>query len=161
MGGLRRTDQVKIVCSWATLAEVLAEPNAADLIRAYVDELSPLDAPADPDWGAMAAMEGRGEYRIWACYVEGTLAGYIAFHILPHLDYRGVLFAFTPQHYLSSAFRDKADMLGWRMWRSAMPALRELGVRFLMPHDSSKRSLLPFMLAMDARPIGCVYLKEL
>jgi hypothetical protein len=150
-----------IRCGWSSLAEVLAEPNARDLIASYSDELSPLDAPADPDWGAMAAMEERGEYRIWACRADGTLAGYIAFEIHPHLDYRGMLFAFTPQHYLSSAFRDKHDMLGWRMWRSAMPALRELGVRFLMSHDSSKRSLLPFMLAMDARPIGCVYLKEL
>jgi hypothetical protein len=42
-----------------------------------------------------------------------------------------------------------------------MPALRELGVKFLMSHDSSKRSLLPFMLALNARPIGCFYLKEL
>jgi len=152
---------LKISCRWSPLAEVLAEPNAGDMIRAYSDELSPLDEPADPDWHAMAAMEARGEYRIWACHVEGTLAGYIAFLIQPHLDYKGLLFAFTPQHYLSSAFRDKHELLGWRMWKSAMPALRELGVRFLMSHDSSKRSLLPFMLALDARPIGCVYLKEL
>jgi hypothetical protein len=140
---------------------VLAEPNAADMIRAYADELSPLDEPADPDWQAMAAMEERGEYRIWACYVDSTLAGYIAFQIQPHLDYKNMLFAFTPQHFLASAYRNKSDRLAWRMWQSAMPALRELGVKFLMSHDSSKRSLLPFMLALNARPIGCVYLKEL
>jgi hypothetical protein len=143
------------------LASVLSEPNARDLIASYSDELSPISDPPSPDWDAMAAMEARGEYRIWACYVEGTLAGYIAFEIHPHLDYKDTLFAFTPQHFVSPAYRDTAEMLGWRMWRSAMPALRKLGVRFLMSHDSSKRSLLPFMLAMDARPIGCVYLKEL
>ena len=150
-----------IRCSWQPLATVLAEPNAADLIRAYADELSPLDEPCDPDWEAMARMEARGEYRIWACHVDGTLAGYIGFQILTHLDWRGTLFAFTPQHYLSSAYRDRSDMLGWRMWKSAMPALRELGVKYIMPHDSAKRSLLPFMLALGAKPIGCFYLKEL
>jgi hypothetical protein len=150
-----------IRCRWEPLATLLAEPNAADLIRAYADELGFLPEPVDPDWDAMAAMEARGEYRIWACRVDGTLAGYIAFQIVPHLDYRGVLMAFVPQHYLSSHFRDKSDRLGWRMWRSAMPALRDVGVRYLMPHDSSRHSLLPFMLALGARPIGCNYLVEL
>jgi len=131
------------------------------MIRDYADELSPIDDPVDPDWGAMQAMEARGEYRLWVCRVSDTLAGYIAFQIMPHLDYRGVLFAFTPQHYLAPGFRDTSDAIGWRMWRTAKPALRALGVKYVMPHDSSKRSLLPFMMAWGAPPIGCFYLAEI
>jgi hypothetical protein len=151
---------VRVVCRWSPLAEVLAEPNAADLIRAYADELSPISDPPSPDWDAMAAMEGRGEYRIWACYVEGTLAGYISFLVRPHHNYRGIVAAMDMGHYLSPPYRDTPGRVGLKMWKSAEIALRELGVKYIMVHDG-RRSLLPFLLHLGYNPMATLYLKML
>lgn len=158
--GLQPLPEVKISCRWSPLAEVLAEPNAADLIRAYSDELSPLDGPADPDWDLLAAMEARGEYRIWACYVDATLAGYIAFLIRPHYDYKGIPAAMDMGHYLAPAYRNTPGRVGLKMWKSAEIALREAGVKYIMAHDG-QRSLLPFLLHLGYNPMATLYFKVL
>jgi len=151
---------VKIVCAWSPLAEVLAEPNAGDMIRAYSEELNPLDEPTDPDWSKLMAMEEQGLYRLWACRVDATLAGFISFLIMPHHNYRNVLFAFDHGNYLSPAYRNNPGQVGLRMWRSVESALRELGVRYVSAHDG-QRSLLPFFLHLGYRPTSTLYFKAL
>lgn len=149
--------------AWEPLAQVLAEPNAADMIRSYVEELSPLRdiLPVAPDWEMKRRMEAEGIYRLWAARVDSTLAGYISFQIVPHTDYKDVKFAFDAGHYLSPAFRDKPGRLGFRMWRTGTAALRELGVQFVMSHDNACRPLMPFMIGLGFEPLGGVYLKRL
>jgi hypothetical protein len=147
---------------WEKLSAVLAEPNAADLIRSYVDELSPLRdrLPVDPDWDRLAEMEASGLYRLWAVRVEGTLAGFISFFVMPHHNYRGVLMAMDAGHYLATCYRDTPGRLGLRMWKTAEVALRELGVRYIMAHDG-QRSLLPFLLHLGYHPRATLYWKWL
>lgn len=149
-------------CGWEKLAAVLAEPNARDMIEAYVEELSPLrDAiPVDPDWGRLAALEAEGLYKLWACRVDGTLAGFISFLIMPHHNYAGTLFAFDQGHFLAPAFRNAPDRIGLKMWRSVEPALRELGVKWVMVHDG-QRSLLPHFLHLGYSPRSVLHWKEL
>jgi len=150
-----------IRCGWEKLAKVLAEPNAADMIRAYAEELSPLRdlAPVDPDWDRLARLEAGGCYRLWAARVDGTLAGFISFFLMPHHNYRSLLMAQDGGSYIAPQFRGKG-MVGFRMWRSAEPALRKLGVRYIMAHDG-QRPLLPFMLALGYEPRGTLFWKIL
>ena len=149
-----------IRCGWEPLKRVLAEPNAADMIRAYSDELSPLDEPCDPDWDRLMGMEAEGFYRLWACRVDSTLAGFISFYIAPHHNYRKILFALDNGHYLSPQYRNDPGQVGLKMWRSVEPALRELGIRWIMAHDG-QRSLLPYFLHLGYQPRSTLYWKEL
>ncbi len=154
---------MKTTYRWEKLATVLAEPNAADLIRSYVEELSPIKhiAPVDPDWDLMQQREGEGVYKLWCARVEGTLAGYISFNLMGHPSYRGVLFAFDAGHYLSPAFRDNNGRIGYRMWRTVEPRLKGLGVKVIWAHDNAQRPLLPFMLALGYEPRGTMFTKVL
>ena len=139
---------------------MLAEPNAADMIRSYVEELSPLrdTIPVNPDWQRRLRLEAEGAYKIWACRVDGTLAGYISFLIMPHHDYKDTLFALDQGHYLSPAYRNTPGQIGLKMWRSVEPALKELGVEWIMAHDG-QRSLLPYMLHLGYAPKSVLYWK--
>jgi len=149
---------LKIRCAWSPLAEVLAEPNAGDMIRAYTEELSPLRdlIPVNPDWSLLQRLEAEGSYRIWACRVDSTLAGFLSFLIAPHHDYKDTLFAYDYGHWLSPAYRNTPGQVGLKMWRSVEPALRELGVSWVMAHDG-QRSLMPFMLRLGYHPFSTLY----
>lgn len=149
-------------CGWETLKQVLAAPNAREMILAYAEELSPLrfDMPVDPDWDRLAQLEEAGMYRLWACRVDGTLAGFISFLVAPHHNYRTVLFALDYGHYLAPAYRDTPGQIGLKMWRSVEQPLRDLGVRYVMSHDG-QRSLLPFFLHLGYDPRGSLYWKAL
>lgn len=153
----------KSVYGWEKLAIVLAEPNARDMIRAYVEELSPIKhiAAVDPDWRRLQRDEAAGIYRLWTARVEGTLAGYISFNVMEHPSYRGVLFAFDAGHYLSAPFRDTPGRIGYRMWTTVAPALKTLGVQVIMSHDNMARPLVPFMLSLGYEPRGLLYTKVL
>ncbi len=148
---------------WEKLASVLAEPNAAEMIRAYHEELSPLKGiiPVKPDWARKQRLEDEGVYRLWTARVDRTLAGYLSFQIFPHPDYMGVPFAFDAGHYVSPAFRDKPARIGFRMWRTVEPALRKLGVQFVMSHDNISRPLMPFFIGLGYAPLGGLYLRQL
>lgn len=152
----------KSVYGWEKLAIVLAEPNARDMIRAYVEELSPLRSviPVKPDWDRLARMEAEGAYRLWTARVDGTLAGFISFFIGPHHNYADTLSALDGGHYLSPAYRDTPGRVGLHMWKSAELGLRALGVRYVMAHDG-QRSLLPFLLHLGYHPRATLYWKLL
>jgi len=148
---------------WEKLSAVLAEPNAADLIRSYVEELSPIKhiAAVDPDWDLLAHYEAQGIYKLWVARVDGTLAGYISFNLMTHPSYKGMLFAFDQGHFLAPAFRDNPGRIGYNMWKRVVPRLKELGVKAIWAHDNFERPLLPFFLALGYEPRGTMFTKVL
>lgn len=151
---------MRVCCSWMLLEDFLREPNARDILESHYEELSPLkgDLPLEVDWEAKRRREHEGSYRIWTARVDGTLAGFIEWHIERPENYRGTLCAMDGVHYLSPAFRGNGR-IGYRMWRGAEAALRDLGVRIIMPHDSADRSLLPFFIAQGYVPVSTLYAK--
>jgi len=154
---------VVIRCSWQPLAEVLAEPNAIDMIRDYWEELSPEkdSVPLDPDWGLLKRLECEGVYKIWTARVDGTLAGFISFFIQPHHNYKSTLMGFDAGHFLSPAYRNSPGRVGFKMWRTAEAGLRAIGVAQVMIHDNAARPLLPFFLGMGYTPRSVIYWKSL
>jgi hypothetical protein len=154
---------VKTRYGWESLQTVLAEPNAAEMIRAYARELSPLrDAmPLDPDWDRLRQLEAGGIYRIWAARADDTLAGFISFFVQTHHNYRSTLLAIDAGHFVSPAFRATPGRIGYRMWKSSEAALRDLGVKVIVAHDNSIHPLMPLMLALDYEPRGTLFYKAL
>jgi hypothetical protein len=154
---------VKIRYGWEKLAVVLAEPNAVEMIRAYAGELSPLRnaMPLDPDWDRLQQLEAAGVYRIWAARADATLAGFLSFFVQTHHNYRSTLLAIDAGHYLAPAFRDMQARLGFRMWRTVEPPLRNFGVKVIVAHDNAIHPLMPLMLALDYEPRGTLFYKEL
>ncbi len=152
----------RIRYGWEPLKAVLAEPNVTDLILAYNEELNPLPdvVRVDPDWPELLRRNEAGVFRVWAAHVEGTLAGFITFHIMPHLSFRSTLMALDAGHFLHPAFRGKGR-IGFGMWRSVEPALRDLGVKVVLAHDNGARPLLPFFLALEYEPVSTVFWKAL
>jgi hypothetical protein len=140
------------------LAAVLAEPNLPDLIVAYWEELSPHKGkiPLEPDWPLMGEMEAAGHFKIWVCRVDQTVAGFLAFHFITHIAYRGTVLALDAGHYLASQWRD-TGRIGYRMWRSVKPALKAEGAIFAMLHDNASRPLMPFFLALGAEPRSTIF----
>ena len=114
----------------------------------------------DIDWPRLLAQEASGVYRIWAVRVDETLAGFIAWYVEPHPYYRTVLFAVDGGHFLAPAFRNKGR-IGWRMWVGAIAALRREGVLMAMLHDSAKRPVMPFFLALGAEPLSTWWILDL
>lgn len=108
----------------------------------------------------MRALEGAGIFRVWTARRRGRVIGFILFHIHPHLNYRHTLFAFDGGHYLDTTYRDNG-WLGIKMWRSAIAALRDLGVRVVMAHDNSQRPLGPFFRRLGFEPRSTIYWKVL
>lgn len=153
---------MKLTFGWGVLKDLLAEPNVRDLVLGYYEELSPLQGVAklDPNWPAMFQAENDGIFCVWTARVNSTLAGFIAFHLLYHMNYRSTLFAMDAGHFLAPAFRDKGR-IGYRMWRTVEPALRAKGVKIVMAHDNAVRALLPFFLALDYEPRSTMFWKAL
>ena len=84
----------KLSFGWERLEFLLKEPNIRDLLTSYWEELSPLNGlPLDIDWARLLRHEAEGIYRIWAARVNGTLAGFAAFYVQPHMYHRSVLAA--------------------------------------------------------------------
>lgn len=144
------------------LAALLKEPNIGDLIAAYWEELSPMKgvAPLNPDWASMIEREKRGEFFVWAARADKTLIGFIAFHVVNHLNYRDTLFAIDAGHFLDASTRGNGQ-IGFRMWRTAEAALRKKNVRVIMAHDNAARPLLPFFLALGFEPRSTIFWKAL
>lgn len=137
---------------------MLAEPNAADLISAYWRELGFYQdkLPLDPDWQWMLEAEAAGRFKVWVCRVDGTVAGFVAFHLISHVAYRGTLFAVDAGHYLATAWRDKGR-IGYKLWSSVKPALKAEGVKMAILHDNADRPLMPFFLAIGAEPRSTIF----
>ncbi len=153
----------KLSFGWEKLEALLREPNLREMIEDYeLEHRSPVLAhlPVDIDWPRLLAQEASGVYRIWAVRVDGTLAGFITWYVEPHPYYRTVLAAVDGGHFLAPAFRNKGR-IGWGMWRSAFAALRREGVRFAMPHDSTRRPMTPFLLAFGAEPLSTWWILDL
>lgn len=145
---------------WEPIERLLAAPNACGMIRSQYIETGNPDIPLDIDWQAKVALEAAGRMRVWAARADGTLAGFICWHITGHLNYRSTLMAITDTHCLDPAFRD-IPRIGWRMWRTSEIALRELGVKVILAHDDGARSLLPWFLALGMRPSMTIFEKVL
>ncbi len=141
-----------------SLASFLAEPNIQDFLTAYRDELWPCpDIPVVFEWDGMAEEEARGVYKVWTAHVGPTLVGYVSFYIKPYANAKTTLFAADGGHFLMPDVRDTRARIGWRMWKTAALALKAEGVKVLMMHDNTSRSLAPFFLGLGAEPRSVVY----
>lgn len=141
------------------MAQILREPNIADIIQSYHAELWGEErVPCAPDWERRRQAEAAGTYRVWTAYAGKTLAGFIEWQVMPTLNAKETLFAIDCGHYLSTAFRG-AGGIGYRMWRSALEALKREGAKVVMTHDNIRHPLMPFMLALGMKPVGTLYHK--
>lgn len=152
-----------VTFGWQPIAEILDEPNLRELIEAYWEELSPLKdvAPLAPDFDQMMWLEDKGMHRVWtARSEEGLLIGFIGFHLCRHLNYRTTLFAMDSGHYLDPLCRNE-DWTGVRMWRSALDALKEIGVRVVIAHDNAARPLDAFFIRLGFKPRSKLFWRAL
>ena len=152
----------KLSFGWEKLESLLREPNLRDLLTTYWQELSPVKhIPLDIDWAHFLQQEQAGIYRVWAARVNGTLAGFVSFYVRPWPYNRRVLVAIDGGHFLAPAFRATSSMVGIRMWRSAIAALKKEEVELAFLHDNSLRPLSPFFLAVGARPFSSMWFLDL
>lgn len=134
------------------------DPGARDMLALHFEELAPLKEVARPDvdWAEKLMREHAGAYRVWACRANGALAGYIGWFIQPHINHKGLLFAIADVHYLAPQFRD-IPRIGWRMWRTALAAVKSEGARIVLVDCSLERNSLPFFLALGMKPVATVF----
>jgi Acetyltransferase (GNAT) family len=146
---------------WESVADLLTDPDFQGLIWAQFEELArfPRESPLDVDYERMKAQEKAGYFRVWAARRSGKLIGLIEFTIIPHLHYRGTLYAHEHGHYLLPEVRD--IWLWSKMWRSALIALRKAGAVIVMAHDNEKRPLGPGFRRLGFERDGSYYAMRL
>lgn len=144
--------------SWEKLEVLLSEPNCRELITDYWTELwFYKEIPVDVDWPRLLHFEREGIFKVWAARVDGTLAGFVSFYIQPYVLAKTTILALDGGHYLSPVFRDRRDRLGYRMWKTAMAALKAEGVKIIMAHDNALRPLMPFFLSLGMEPRSIMF----
>jgi acetyltransferase (GNAT) family protein len=150
----------RLTTGFERLEFLLKEPNVKDLITDYWEELSPIKdvAKLDPDWPRILGLEKAGIFRVWSVRVTGTLAGFILFHVQPHIFCRTTLFAIEVGHFLGPAFRGNGRV-GYHMWKSALVALKDEGAKVVWAHDNASRPLLPFFLQLGFEPRSTMFWK--
>lgn len=126
------------------------------MVAEWWEEMSPeKSVPLDPAWDDMIAAERAGRFRVWTVRVDQTLAGFLCFHVFPHMSHRSTLFAIDGGYYLSPAFR--GGLTAWRMFKGARTALQKEGVKVIVWHDNLLHPLMPFLLALGAKPRSIMY----
>jgi Acetyltransferase (GNAT) family len=113
-------------------------------------------APLDLDLPLMRVLEQAGLFRVWTATENGRLVGFILFHIQPHLFHHRTLFAIDAGHYLDPSYR-VISWTGIKMWRSAIAALKELGVKVIVSHDSPSRPLSAFFRRLGFVPRSTLF----
>jgi hypothetical protein len=146
---------------WQTVAELIVDPALDALILNQYEEFSHLKGrvPLAVDYERMAELEKMGMFRVWTARLDKQLVGIIEFQIVRHLHSRNTIFAVDHGHYLDPDARAM-----WRfiaMWRSALVALRELGVEIVMAHDNARHPLGPAMRRLGFSPDGSTWMKAL
>ena len=126
---------MSLAFGWEPAKRVFAEPNLTDLLRAHYEELATNKdtVPLDPDFGFLIDQEAKGFYRIWTARDGKLLVGYIGWWVFPHPHYRSIMHARDDLYMLDPAYRSGFN--GYRMFASAIDALRELGVKRCMMHS--------------------------
>ena len=150
-----------VTFGWETVAVLMADPALDSLILNQYEEFSHLKGrvPLTVDYERMALMEKAGVFRVWTARLDKELVGIIEFQIVPHLHSRNTLFAFDCGHYLDPSARAMWRFL--KMWRSALMALRELGVEIVMAHDNAKHPIGSAFRRLGFAPDGSTWLKAL
>ncbi len=125
----------RLTFGWQPCRVLFDEPHLWDLLRAHWQELG---APAgqatlDPDFARFVQLEDLGLFRVWAARDGATLAGYIGWFIQPHLHYRSTLYAVEDLFLLEASYR--RGLNGYRMFTTAIDALRDLGVKRCIVHE--------------------------
>jgi hypothetical protein len=127
----------RLTFGWESCAVLFKEPNVNDLLRAHWDELG-LDhekMPLDPDFNRYIALEALGIFRVWAARDGPTLVGYLAFQVIYNLHYKSTLHAMEDLFLLSAPYRK--GLAGYRMFKGALDALKELGVKRVILHEKT------------------------
>lgn len=122
----------ELTFGWEPCRRLFEDPATPDLLREHWNELAVHKAqmPLDPDFGRFAELEDLGLFRIWAARDDKNLAGYIGWFTQPHLHYKSTLTAVEDLFLLSAPYR--RGLNGYRMFTTALAALRELGVKRVM-----------------------------
>jgi GNAT superfamily N-acetyltransferase len=125
-----------ITYRWEPCRKLFAEPNLRDLLAAHYQELAvPGDGPLvplDPDFNRYIQLEDLKLFRVWTARDGKTLVGYIAWYIHPHLHHRGRLCAIDELYWLAPEYR--RGLIGYRLFSTAIAALKELGVFRIIVH---------------------------
>jgi GNAT superfamily N-acetyltransferase len=120
---------------WEPVDTLIAEPNAADLLREHYEALGvhKEKLKLDVAWGALSAAEAEGRFRVWTARDDGLLAGYLGLWIIRHGHFQETLMAVEDSFLLSAPYRK--GWTGIRMLKEVIAALREMGVGLLIIHE--------------------------
>lgn len=120
---------------WEPLRVILKEPNINDLLLEHWNELAVHkgEMPLDPDYAEMQKAEDLGFFKVWAARDGKCLVGYLAFWVRPHAHYKSTLTAVEDLFMLTASHR--RGMNGYRMFTTALEALRQIGVKRVYLHS--------------------------
>lgn len=145
--------------NWEPVESVLGDMGVREMILEQWEELAGnRGIPLDPDFGRMRLLEEAGMFKIWGARRDGLLVGFIEFSIIAPLHHRKTLYAFDGGHFVHPEFR--SPFLWLAMWRSALAALRDIGVQMVVAHDNPRRPLDIAFERLGFTPGGRMYQRE-
>ncbi len=166
---------------WEKVADFQSDPDAHDLIFQMEEHVGMLfsDIPMVVDWKRMRDLEAAGMYRLWVAREAdapataqsreaitlqpkaglGRIVGWIEFQIQTSTHRATTLFATDCGHWVDPSLPNR----GWvwiKMWREALPALKKLGVRRAVAHDSVTRPLGGAFERLGFRPTSTFFVSS-
>lgn len=146
---------------WEPLKKLVKEPNLQELLREHWEDLAihKDQMILDPDWDRYFAIEGAGFYRVWAARDGATLAGYVGWFLQPHIHYKSTRLAMEDLYLLSTPYRK--GLAGVRMFKTALDALKELGVERVIVHSKVHYQAERGGLGPLFKRLGFVHMDEL
>ena len=137
---------------WLTPEEIQPDPDLDDIIAAQAEELA--DMAPDFDWDRMQKACQLGFYRVWAAKDEGRIVAWVCFNIGQPYHYASTSFAWDVGHYCAESYR---PWLWIKLWRTALCALRDLGVQVIISHANRRRPLDKAFRRLGFEPHGQMF----
>lgn len=135
----------QLTFGWASVREVINEPNWPDLSREHFQESASFadSLEFDPDYQRIINCNDIGVYRAWTARSGGRLVGYIGWWVQPLIDSRRTLCAVDHLYVMAPEYRQGLN--GYSMFRSCFAALKESGVKMIMVHSKTSLDLTKLM----------------
>jgi GNAT superfamily N-acetyltransferase len=113
----------------------------------------------DPDWDKYALLDKAGMLSVTIARVDGVIAGYQIYMVMPHLHYKNSLTAMSDVLYLAPEQRH--GTFGIRLMKAAEEELNRLGVQRIIQNVKLTNDWGKILERMGYKPFERIYAKIL
>lgn len=117
------------------------------------------DLVLNPDYEVYKNADKKGALRVYLCYHDELIIGYIVFFISPNLHYKDCLLATEDIYYLAPEYRK--GTIGIKLFKFAEKHLKSLGVNMIRYSTKTHMDNSALFEYLDCKFIEKVFVKRI